>query len=630
MAVDASKEIGEFLSYSLGDEGFLNSHVYLATLEKGVDFKQYMVQWPLHKKAVVNFVLEQAAEDRDVYFCPTALFKGPAEGVRPKAKKEFAVPTGIILLDFDHQTAPKDWASAAESAGVPEPTQIVQSSVPGNEHAYWKLPQGEYDVEFIEERTRALTYRLDSDKGGWDIGQLARIPYTLNHGYDHEGEYKDWREPLDGPVVPTVLKSVEGVVHPSAFSEVKKAETEALHKINLDMSLVTSAEEALALGPTTPEIMAHVKMSAAEATKASPDGRSGSLQRLTYMLAETGGFSDEQIYSVLLGADSVWLKYFNRTEQARKKEYLNCIARARAKHGYLSLEEMTFSGLLNSKKEEGETADVKFLYDLDEFLDAEFQFDWIMRGLISRRGLVIITGQPGVGKTQFMIDLTMSLALGKDYLDYVNEMGPCRVLFLSLEMGGPELQIFWRASASDPKYGDRATLGKNTKVIPTGTDMDLTRADYLAWFKNLLAEVKPDVVVIDSLQMMTSQSLSDETETRNLMKMLKKVASEFECGLIMVHHERKRQPGAKNDTGSLSDMYGAQWIAANIDKVISLSDDVEIQGQVLLAEWKSRLSARRHTPLVLERSNHLTFSELTAPAFMTTAGKEDLGEGIHF
>lgn len=604
---DVSKEIGEFLDYSFGTTpGF----AYFATLTQGTDFKQYMITWPTNRQRAITFVQEQNARQSDIFYCPN-LFAPLPDGSKPRPLKEHAIATGMIVVDFDNQSAPDDWEATAKELGIPEPTQVLQSSVPGNQHVYWKVEGFEpttdpEKVDWIEERSRALAARLSGDMSGWDINQLLRLPHTNNQGIKGTGERKDWYQ--GEPQETTILRKGKGTVPAAGFDVVRIAEKEAFDRLDINLSTLPDPEIALMLGPTTQEIVEFIAMTKEEASASSPEGRSGSLMRLAYMLAETGGFTDEQIYSVLQGTDLRWEKYSKRHKSDKHKRYLDCVARAREKHGYMSLDDVTFAGILNAAKNNDEPQEEKFIYDLEEFLSEEFNFDWILEGLISRQGRAVITGQPGVGKTQFILDVVMSLALGLDYLNWKNVQGPVKVLMLSLEMGKPALQMFWRQVAADPKYDDMPTLKKNLKIIPAGTEMELNRPEVFAFFNSLLAELKPDIAVIDSFQMMTGDSLSDDKEMRLLMRNVKKLGADHDCGIIMIHHERKKQPGAKNDPGSLSDMYGSQYIAANVDKVISLSADVEMPGQVLMAEWKSNLSKLNDNAISLERSKYLTFN----------------------
>ena len=85
----------------------------------------------------------------------------------------------MLWVDFDGN-APATW----EDSVAPEPTLIIQSSIPGHEHCYWKLDTFLNKPKVIEERNRSLAYALGADTSGWDADQILRPPFTTNRKRD--------------------------------------------------------------------------------------------------------------------------------------------------------------------------------------------------------------------------------------------------------------------------------------------------------------------------------------------------------------------------------------------------------------------------------------------------------------
>src|SRR5690606_37615681 len=139
----------------------------------------------------------------------------------------------------------------------------------------------------------------------------------------------------------------------------------------------------LALGKWTEDFLRVFKMDKEEAAASSPHKRSGALMSLAYFGAENG-MSDEQIYSVLDNADRRWEKYTTRSKAGRHKVFLDTIARARAKHGYLSVDDLTFAGLLSGADEA--TSNPKIVYTFEELLQLEINLAWTVKGLLHREG----------------------------------------------------------------------------------------------------------------------------------------------------------------------------------------------------------------------------------------------------
>lgn len=620
MPDEASKEIGKFLDYIY--EGFSNVYVYLATIEGGdhKTFEQRMAPWPTARKGLVSLILSENAKGKDVYYCPSP-FRPNEEGKASQPTRENAVGSRVLYVDFDKQSAPKDWDEVSERHNIPKPTVRVESSVPGNEHDYWLLPEIK-DPDWVEEKNRALASRLGADMSGWDINQLLRVPHTYNQGHAKKGERKDWYE---GEARLVTVKEISDAPVDFEHFESLKAEKEAFSKITLSSDLPT-AQDALALGNTSSQILEQFNMNKEEASESSPEKRSGALMKLAYMLAEVGGYSDDQMYAIIEDADRRWEKYVKRSAAGREKILLDTIARARAKHGYISADDVEFSGLLKNAAVT-DASNLKLVYSAQEFLDTEIHIEWIMRKQIAKNSMGIITGQPGVGKTQLALNFGVALAQGNDFLGIKNEAGAVKVLFLSLEMAHPSLDEFIRPIFSTIE--DMRTFSKNFFVAPLGTDLAMNKAEGQKFLGNILSEFRPDVVIVDSLQKSTSESLSDELKTRELMSALDKLRVKYQCAMMFIHHDRKKAQQKSLDPGSLSDMYGSQYIGANADYVLSLQENPEMPGQLILADWKNRLAAMRYVPLDVQRNKDLTFELATGPSIAVT--EDDQGKkGVLF
>ena len=166
----------EFFELIFGDE---EGRLCIATIHKDrgkTSFKRFFFEWPLAQAELLAFIASKE-KAHDVYFS-TAIFS------RSQAKKEFARPTKIVWADLD-TCKPEDVS--------PTPPIVLETS-PGRFHALWTLI-GFVQPEIAEGYARNLTYQYateGSDKSGWDIGQLLRVPLTHNFKKEYQavgGEY---------------------------------------------------------------------------------------------------------------------------------------------------------------------------------------------------------------------------------------------------------------------------------------------------------------------------------------------------------------------------------------------------------------------------------------------------------
>lgn len=176
MSDAVSDELGSFFDYFWGEE---KGYVYLPVEYEG-QWTTFMFAWPRQRNAVIRHVLKWSAISANVFFCP-ALF----DVARPT--KENVSKTNVLWVDFDGN-APEKWPHE----GVPEPTLIVQSSIPGHEHCYWRLDEPLDVISTIEDRNRALAYTLHADTSGWDADQILRPIHTTNHKRGVPVTLKHW------------------------------------------------------------------------------------------------------------------------------------------------------------------------------------------------------------------------------------------------------------------------------------------------------------------------------------------------------------------------------------------------------------------------------------------------------
>jgi len=180
---DAVAELVEFYEYIWGPDEVTESptYVYLPVEHEG-KWVPYMFAWPRQRNGVVKHTLKWSAIKANVFYSP-ALYKAA------KPIKENVLGSWVLWVDFDGN-APQEWPEDEEN--VPRPTLIVQSSIEGHEHCYWKLNSFLDDIETLEDRNRAIAYLMHADTSGWDADQILRPIRTTNHKRNMPVMVKEW------------------------------------------------------------------------------------------------------------------------------------------------------------------------------------------------------------------------------------------------------------------------------------------------------------------------------------------------------------------------------------------------------------------------------------------------------
>ena len=173
MTDSATEELSNFLEYIWGTDAPVEgkqAFCYVPTMEPLTgQWQKVMYKWPEQKPAVIRHILQETIS-KNVFYSP-ALYKA----TRPI--KENVLGTYFLWVDFDGN-APLDWAPITN---VPEPSLIIQSSLPRHEHCYWQLDHFLMNIDVLEDRNRALAYVLNADTSGWDADQILRPIHTTNH-----------------------------------------------------------------------------------------------------------------------------------------------------------------------------------------------------------------------------------------------------------------------------------------------------------------------------------------------------------------------------------------------------------------------------------------------------------------
>ena len=391
----------------------------------------------------------------------------------------------------------------------------------------------------------------------------------------------------------------------SDFGHITSAKVVVSNKV-LEETMPT-IDEVRTLAKWTPDMLTLFNTTREQAIVTDDDGtkifdRSSAMARMAYYGAEQG-WTDPQIMAVLVDIDDRWGKYVNRRDR-ETRFLIPLIDRARQKHGYSgSLSDLAMSALLQAQKPvEGEEA-TKMVWGFDDFVNTEFKINWMLEDLFATGGFGLLVAHPGVGKTTLAIQMGAQLALGHDkFLKWNNIGGAKKVLLLSLEMGKPPLNHFLSLIANS--YPDKKTLNRNFLVAPFGTPIPLDTEQGQQFLSNLMDEYMPDVLIIDSLQKISSKELTDEQAVKSLIHYLSNVRAKYNTSLLVIHHNRKKPNDAQKKSVELSDVYGSTYIATDADFVMNLH--ATTQENVAVTMIKNRLGPTPE-PFEIHRDEFLTF-----------------------
>lgn len=531
-------------------EGF----VYTPTKDPATGrWQTYFFKYPNQKTDIITHICHET-DTKEVYLAPS-LFK------RPQAVKASWKGTSFVWVEFDGN-APDSLPN-----GIPEPSIRIQSSTKGHEHWYWNLGTFETDKNVIEGLSKSLSYTLESDRSGWDATQVLRPPGTIHHDSGRR-------------------------------VRVRKADS-STHSVSDFINLVLPPEEVVINTNITnlPEVGDVVSKyqwptDARDLFKkqTQPTGsRSEAMMRMAYHCVEMG-MEDAEAYVILMNCDDRWGKYKNRTPENRSRVFLDQIAKARQKIGI---------------KAEKKLTEVRPIYTVRELLNLDFSnVGWWYEGLYATQTLGFIGGDPGVGKSTFMLQMCMDVTCGKDkFLQWENKKeGIHKSGFFSFEMDAFQLQHFLKYQITGYTPEQNEIIMDNFRLDSYGSAENLNDKKARQTVLDFIDKYELEFVAFDSLRAVTK--LKDENIEEFLDWIDKDLRRDRSCSVWVIHHNRKPAQGEQRQEQSLSDLYGSTSIGAAAATVVGL--EKKPAGRVQLNHLKTRM-APEFDPIFLERTDQLHF-----------------------
>lgn len=200
--------------------------------------------------------------------------------------------------------------------------------------------------------------------------------------------------------------------------------------------------------------------------------------------------------------------------------------------------------------------------------------------------VMMISGEPGTGKSIVATQIAMSATTGKDLFGLLTIPAPLDVCYLQLE--GSDTESFER-------------VGRMEQAIPLDTDkllwcyeigldlMSRTHADKL--LEVIKEQMQPKLFILDPLYQAVSGELSKELPCKAIVRFVDRFKATFPgCGVILIHHTGKPTYNQKGEPIEKEDpSYGSQWLKAAVDVSYLLKAmGGKYRDQVMLVNKKSR------------------------------------------
>lgn len=225
--------------------------------------------------------------------------------------------------------------------------------------------------------------------------------------------------------------------------------------------------------------------------------------------------------------------------------------------------------------------------DITTFLDGDEVVEWLVPSVLAKSTIGFCAGLPETYKTFIMADLAIECSRsGGSWLGI--PVAQCRVLFIDQErFKGETRRRFKKMIQAKGLNSDDL---KDSLYIQVGSSIRLNLDDSFEAFRRKLAEIKPELVIIDSFATFHTAAENDRRDIQTVLERVKQLRQEFGCTFMFIDHEGKSvlNPDSAGEVPDAFKMVGSVGKPAAAETVLTVRKGKE--NSVMLYHTKSSLA----------------------------------------
>lgn len=187
-------------------------------------------------------------------------------------------------------------------------------------------------------------------------------------------------------------------------------------------------------------------------------------------------------------------------------------------------------------KEGFKSADLEGSNSLSDFLADAKEIPYVVPGFIAENTINLLAGLAESRKSWVLLDLAIAIASGTNWLT----KHPChqkRVLVIDQER--PKLEMQRRIKTLLAGRGLSMQDLEGRLIPKAGTTIRINLDQSYEKFCRVIDDVKPEVILIDSLKTFQTGVITDNQSMQEVMEKFKELRAKYGLTFIILHHENK-------------------------------------------------------------------------------------------
>ena len=171
---------------------------------------------------------------------------------------------------------------------------------------------------------------------------------------------------------------------------------------------------------------------------------------------------------------------------------------------------------------------------------------------LCRGGSLLVTGQSGIGKSSFVMQMAASWAIGRELFG-IPVIRPLKIAVVQAECDIGDLAEAYQGVSSGMRLApdEKVLCKQNLKFF---TEASKTGKDFVDLCRKIIVRHKLDVLVADPLLSYVGGDLGkQEVCSHFLRNLVQPVLQETGCIMVFIHHEGKPKPQETKDAQTVSD-----------------------------------------------------------------------------